>query len=309
MKILKLVFTFMFPVVLLVQSCEDLEAVSVPNFTVTPITLVAKAGKPVVFKVDNAPNFLRFYSGDFGHQYKYRDRTNAEGTVTMSFKNSQKWGLGSNATGTFSVWFSRDYNGSGTAEAVNKATWTDISDRFNISTLYDFTLQDSGIVDITDLADGNSIYFGFRYFSDDIKDRGAEWHFDDLSILMNVKEAPAPLTVATESTPGFLPVDVQGVVGAWNRAKWYWDSGKDLWRMRGNSDKIVNEDWLITNAINLTAVSPDIGVNLKSYSTLLNSFTYTYSQPGTYTVTLVGNNTTIHGNEEKLQQFTITVTE
>ncbi|RAV30212.1 DUF5017 domain-containing protein [Sinomicrobium soli] len=300
---------YLFVLTFWVQGCEDMEEVETPRFTVTPSAFEVKAGEPVVFTVDHTPDFLKFYSGEFGHQYEHKDRTNAEGTVTMSFENSQKWGLGSNATGTLTVWYSGDYDGSGTAEAVNHATWTEITDRFDISTRYDFEFQSSGVVDITDLADGNTIYFGFRYFSDNIQDRGAEWYFNDLLIETDVEGAPAPLTIATEETPGFLPVDVQGIVEAWNGAKWYWDSGNGYWRMRGNSDNIVNEDWLITRPLNLTAVSPDTGEDLKNYSTALSSFEHTYTQPGTYTVTLVGNNTTVYGHKEKMQEFTITVTE
>lgn len=302
----------LFAVVLVFLSCEDYEAVDTPDFEIS-FNTTAKVGEPVEFKVNNAPNFLYFYAGDFQHEYKHRNRTNADGTVTMSFLNSQKWGLGANATGTLSVWYSKDYDGSGAAESVNAATWTEITDRFNISTLYDFTLQESGTVDITDLADGNPIYFAFKYFCDNTAERPAEWYLDGLSIKMDVEGAPAPLTVATESDPGFTPADVQGVVSGWNANKWYWDSGKGLWRMRGQvkvgGQWIVNEDWLITNAINLTAVAPDKGEPLKNYSTKLESFTYTYTQAGTYTITLVGNNTTIHGDQQKIKEYTITVNE
>ena len=62
------------------QSCEDLEVVDAPNFEVA-FNATAKVGEPVEFTVNNAPNFLYFYAGDFEHQYKYRDRTNADGTV------------------------------------------------------------------------------------------------------------------------------------------------------------------------------------------------------------------------------------
>lgn len=294
--------------ILVFQSCDDIEEVDVPNFNVA-FNTTAKVNEPVQFTVDNAPNFLNFYSGDFGHQYKYKDRTNAEGKVTMSFLNSQKWGLGSNATETLTVWYSKDYDGSGTAEAVNNATWTEITDRFDISTRYDFEFQSSGTVDITDLADGNTIFFGFKYFSDNIDDRGAEWYFDGLEIEMDVDNAPAPLTVANMTTPGFKPVDVQGVVDTWNGAKWYFDTGNTIWRMRGNSDRIVNEDWLITNAINLTKVNPDKGTPLKTYSEKLHTFEYTYEKAGTYTLTFVGSNETIHGQQGAIQEYSITVTE
>lgn len=314
MKNLKILLSSIFALSILFQSCENIEEiVNVPNYAVTQITTTAKAGEPVEFAVENAPNFLMFYSGEFQHQFKYKDRTNAEGTVTMSFLNSQKWGVGDNATGTLSVWYSKDYDGSGDVEAVNNASWSDISDRFNISTLYDFTLQESGVVDITDLADGNPIYFAFKYFCDNTVTRPAEWYLDNLKIQMDVADAPAPLTVATESEPGFKPVDVQGVVSGWNANKWYFDSGKGLWRMRGqvkvSGQWIANEDWLITNAINLTKVAPDTGKALKTYSSPIESFTHTYSAAGTYNITLVGNNTTAYGSEETIKEFTITVTE
>lgn len=294
--------------ILVVQSCDDLEEVAVPNFEVA-FNATAKVNEPVVFSVQNAPNFLSFYSGDFGHQYIYKDRTNAEDPVTMSFLNSQKWGLGSNATETLTVWYSKDYDGSGTAAAVNAATWIELTDRFDISTRYDFDFQSSGVVDISDLADGGNIFFGFKYFSDNVEDRGAEWYFDGFEIKMNVENAPAPLTVANMSTPGFKPVDVQGIVDAWNGAKWYFDTGNNIWRMRGNSHAIVNEDWLITNAINLTKVNPDSGVSLKTYSEKLDTFEYTYAKAGVYTITFVGSNETVHGQEGAIKEYTITVTD
>jgi len=89
-----LLFAFVF------QGCEDFEEVKVPDFTVIPTSVTAKVGEPVEFMVHNAPNFLQFYAGDFGHKYKFRDRTEAEGMVSMSFKNAQKYGLNNNPIGT-----------------------------------------------------------------------------------------------------------------------------------------------------------------------------------------------------------------
>ena len=134
---------------------------------------------------------------------------------------------------------------------------------------------------------------------------------------MDVANAPAPLKIATEINPGFKTVDVQGVDSRWNANKWYFDTGKGgpefkgLWRMRGqvkvSGSWIVNEDWLITKPINLTKVTPDKGVPLKTYSEKLENFTYTYSTPGTYTITFIGKNTTIYGEEETIKEYTIQV--
>ncbi|QOD62329.1 DUF5017 domain-containing protein [Polaribacter haliotis] len=316
MKKIKFILTSLFVIALVFQSCEDLEEVETPDFSIN-YNLKAKVGEPVEFTVENSPNFLYFYAGDFGHQYKYKDRTNAEGVVNMSFLNSQKWGTGTNKEGNLTVWYSKDYDGSGEAASVNNATWVEITDRFNISKLYDFTLQESGVVDITDLADGNTIYFGFKYFADDLSGRPSEWYLDDLNIEMDVADTPAPLKIANEINPGFLPVDLQGIDSNWNANKWYFDTGKGgpefkgLWRMRGQvkiaGSWVVNEDWLITKPINLTKVNPDKGEALKTYSEKLKTFSYTYTEPGTYTITLVGNNTTIYGDKETVKEFTIEV--
>lgn len=300
------------------QSCDDLEEVTKPNFNIN-FPASVKVGEPVTFTVENTPDFLLFYAGDFGREYKHRNRVNADGTVTMSFKNAQKWGLGANATGTLSVWYSRDYDGNGTPEGVTAATWTDISDRFGIDARRPYTfnpLFESGVIDITDLADGNPIYFAFRYFCDNTSVRPSEWWLDDLKIQMVVENAPGPFTVATERKPGFKTVDVQGIDQRWNSNKWYWDSGRGvdgLWRMRGavkiGGVWVTNDDWLITNPINLTKVDPDKGTPLKTFSEKLEAFEHTYTTPGTYTITLIGNNETIHGKEEVVKEYTITVTE
>jgi hypothetical protein len=307
--------SYLFLIVFTFLSCEDQETVDTPDFEIS-FNETAKVGEPIRFDVQNTPNFLNFYAGDFGHQYKYKDRTNAEGIVTMSFLNSQKWGLGPNKEGALSVFYSKDYEGTSTKEAVQNATWIDITERFNISKLYDFTLQDSGIVDITDLADGSPIYFGFRYLCDNVGTRPSEWYLDELFIQMEVPEAPEPLTVATEDKPGFNPVDVEGIVEGWNANKWYFDTQKGengLWRMRGQAkvdgDWIANEDWLITHPINLTKVNPDQGLPLKTYSEKLESFEYTYSKPGNYTITFIGSNETIYGQETVIKEYDITITE
>jgi len=311
MKNLKILISSLCLFTLVFQSCEDQEEVTAPNFTISQETVVAKAGEPVEFAVNEAPDFLMFYSGEFGHEYQHRERTNAEGAVTMSFKNVQKYGLGTSAIGTLTVLTSTNYDGSGTPEAVASATWTDISSRFNISEDYTFTpWTESGIIDIADLETGEPIYFAFRFFASGHKNDGnrqPEWRLDDFEIELAAEGAPAPLTVADMDAPGWNTVDVEGVVPAWNTSKWYYTNG--YWRFRGGPATYANEDWLITNPISLTKVAPDKGQALKTYSDKLESFSHVFSEAGTYTLTFVGNNTTIHGSEENIQEITVVVQE
>ena len=315
MKNLKYILTSLFVFPLLFQSCEDLEEVDVPNFTVTQTTATAKAGEPVEFKVENASNFLRFYSGEFGHEYKHSQRTNAEGTVYMSFNNAQKYGKIDNAKGTLSVLASTDYDGTGTKEAIKLATWTDISDRFTISEAYTFDWTYSGDAVITDLENGGTIYFAIRMYAEEHKDTGhqqAEWRINEFSVRKDLDDSGNFLNIldiAIDNKSGFTGTSVDEGVFDWNGHQWYWESGNKVWRWRPEKPRHRNDDWLITDGLNLSAVSPDEGVNLKTYSTPLDTFSHTYAAAGTYSITLVGNNTTINGSEESVQELTITVTE
>ncbi|MBL4745277.1 MAG: DUF5017 domain-containing protein [Flavobacteriaceae bacterium] len=309
MKNIKFIVPGLLLLAVFFQSCEDLEEVKEPGFTIT-YNQVVKVGDIVEFSVENAPNFLYLYSGDFGHEYQYKDRTNAEGKVTMTFKSAQKWGTNNNKAGTLTVWASTDYDGLGTPQALEQSTWVDVSDRFDIATAYSFDWTDAGIADITDLATGDPIYFAFKFYAEDHSGTGhrqPEWRLDGFKVEMEATGAPAPLTVATMSTPGWDTVDVLGVVDTYNVGKWYVFS--NYWRFRGSPSDYANEDWLLTKSINLTKVAPDKGVALKTYSESLSSFSHTYTQPGVYTITVIGNNTTIDGSEEKIEEYIIEVTE
>lgn len=315
MKNVKFILSSLLVIAALFQSCEDTETVDVPNFVVTPLTVNAKTGEAVEFSVENSSNFLKFYSGEFGHEYKNRNRTEAEGAVYMSFNNAQKYGKNDNATGTLSVLASVNYDGSGTKEAIKAATWTDISDRFNISEAYTFDWTYSGDAVITDLENGGTIYFAIRMYAEEHKDSGhqqAEWRINDLSIKKDLDDSGnflEILSVTTENNSGFTGTSVDDEVFDWNGHQWYWDSGNEVFRWRPENPRHRNDDYLITDGVNLSAVSPDQGVILKNYATPLDSFIHTYSEAGTYTVSMYGNNTTIYGNAEKLQEFEIVVTD
>ena len=95
-------------------------------------------------------NYLTFYSGEFGQEYKNRNRVKAEGTYTLSFETARHYQNGTSKTDSpWSLLMSTDYNGSGEVADVQAATWTDISDRFTFSTARTFAKTHSGTVNIT----------------------------------------------------------------------------------------------------------------------------------------------------------------
>jgi hypothetical protein len=61
-----------------------------------------------------------------------------------------------------SVWYSTDYDGSGTAAAINAATWTQFSVNLNVQdTSYSSTFYSSGNIDMSGI--NGTVYVAFRY--------------------------------------------------------------------------------------------------------------------------------------------------
>lgn len=304
------ILTMLLLVTFVFQSCEDLEAVDTPNFEVS-FDSTAKVGEPILFSVSNAPNFLNFYSGEFGHEYKNRDRTKAEGSFSLSFDTSRHYQDGTSRTdGAWQLLFSSDYSGSGTAEDVQAATWTDISDRFVFATDRSYNLTNSGVVDITDLSTDKPLYFALRVYAEGKTSEGnRQGIFDFYSFDLKLAlDETRTLDIASLQSPGWVAVNVEGTNSNTSYDNWIDQSTK--FRMHGGIAEYTNDDWLITKPVNLSgSVSPDKGIALKTYSEKLETFEYIYTVAGTYTITFVGNNETIYGQKDSVQEFTITVTD
>lgn len=313
MKSIKKIIVSLPILALVFTSCEDFEEVSEPNFDITVSNKTVTVGEEVEFVINNAPNFLSFYSGEFGNEYQYRERTNIDGTVNMSFDCAQHYQNGTSLSDPgLTVQYSTDYDGSGTAEAIALATWIDISDKFVLPTARTYEWTNSGIADISDLATkGKPVYIAFKILADGKTSEGnrqGEYRFNNFNIELAVEGKSTSLPVTDFETTDWQTVNVQGTNTDTNKDQWiYWPDG--FFRMNGTSADYTNEDWLITEAINLTAILPDQGTALKSYSERLSSFTYMYTEAGIYTVTFVGNNTTIYGTKKNVKELLIEVVE
>ena len=301
-----LLVTFMF------QSCEDQEAVDTPNFEVA-FNPTVKAGEPVVFTVNNAPNFLNFFSGEYGHEIKNSERLKAEGEFFLTFNTARHYMDGTSKTdNAWSLLVSTDYSGSGTVEDVQSATWTNISDRFTFATARTYTQTNSGKVNISELAGDKPVYFAVRAYAKGKQAEGnrqGNFRFHSFDISLAVANESYSLDVTNLNTPGFKPVNIEGTHPT-IATKDIWVNKGSYYELAADQAQYTNDDWLITNPVNLSgAVSPDRGVPLKTYSEKLETFEYTYTKPGTFTVAFVGNNETIYGQKQNIKEFTITVTE
>ena len=290
-----IIITLLSIIVFIAGCVEDLSVES-PDFQIAMDSAVVKAGEEVIFLIEGNPDFMTFYSGEDGHRYMHRSRTQAEGTPALSFKNTLRWGAQQN---TLQVMISTDLSGNADASSVGAATWTDITSSFILDTnAGSFDFVESGAGDLLAYID-KPVYLAFR-FTGTAGTTQRTWRITDFSITLTTTYGEA-INVADISIPGFVGVNVEGEGKVWTWKNTFWEMAG------GNASAPSNEDWLVTGPLNLTAVFPDKGASQNSYTDKVSEIPHTYDQPGTYTATFVGINVTVDDTKELVRSISIQV--
>lgn len=279
-------------------ACQK-QGVTTPDFEVSVQEGPLTAGKPVKFSFKGNPNFITFFSGETGKQYEYRNRTELTGIPSLNFTTYRQYGAQENS---LQLMASTDFNGTYNVAGIQAATWKDLTSRAVLSTGDDNT--PSGNIDLSDLvAENKPIYFAFR--KHDLKNnlKPRTWTIKTFNIsLLTEKNISYPLT--TLATAGWLAVDVLNETYKWSITTARLTIGA------GNAGQDENDDWVITKALGIGTVPapPDAGQPVKGIDTYATDFEYVFNEPGTYKVTFLANNQTIHGQESVVKEFSVTIT-
>lgn len=292
---------------LFVMGCNKKEAVEL-DFDAVPTAKSYNVGDTVRFDIVGNPDQLTFYSGEVGHKYIYKDRLNAESNnITLEFASNKRYGTLATQPNSMRLLASQGFDGVYTAENLDETEWVDISEAFVFSAIVgNDNYTSSGEVNLLALEDfglivdkSKPIYFALVYqgITGTTQPR---WWFNQFDIKTIVDDGQ------------ILPVADIGTVG-WKSVKLH-DSPVD-WiveslRIRyqgGGAAVLSNDAWIITSALNLTAVQPDLGIALKNMSTRMDEFTHVYNEPGIYTVTFVASNENVYGGEKVIKEMEITV--
>ena len=292
-------------------SCNKKEAVHL-DFNVGSSSNTYRVDDTVRFKIMGNPDQLTFYSGEVGHKYIYKERLFAESDdITLTFASNKRYGTLATQPNSMRLLASQEFSGDYSEQALDEAEWVDISEAFEFSPIVGgdnytrsgevnlLTLESIGLaVDKT-----KPIYFAFVYqgISGTTQPR---WWFNQFDIKI----------IATDGQ--ILPGANIGSVG-WKSVKlgaspvdWVID-GTPATRIRyqgGGAAVGSNDAWIITSAINLTAVQPDAGEALKNMSTRIDEYSYVYTTPGTYTVTFVASNQNVYGGDKVIKELEIIIT-
>ena len=95
------------------ETAMEVGVVTDSNVSFDGKTVTVKKGSPVTFSFDGDPDFISFFSGEIGHEYKHRDR------IEMQPEDVEKCEI------NFSILY--DY---GNAKTIEGSTHILISDRF-----------------------------------------------------------------------------------------------------------------------------------------------------------------------------------
>ena len=166
--------SLIFPALLLFSACDkdgDLKvetpSLNVSGYTVTDaVDTLGNVVKQVEFNLEGDADVISFYSGQVFEDYAFKDgRILPTQALNVSFEYSASMGSGTNPEWEqLSIHYSKDFNGSMTAEAINSAEWTDITDRFALPLAKDITARTPTQDDLADLVTpGEPLYIAFKY--------------------------------------------------------------------------------------------------------------------------------------------------
>lgn len=287
-----------FTICLIAISCTKRDKIEAPDFDVTTSSTTYKVGDTITFNFTGDPQNIVFWSGMSGNVYEYRDRLVTVGNkLLVKFNTYQQFGVRNNMT----VLVSNNFNGTYDTTNVKAATWTDITNRVNLSQGADQV--PSGTVDMSEFTDGNkSAVVAFRYITTTLQNQN-RWVIRTFNA--DKQDSDGKLTpMATMSTAGWKAVSFQNPAAVWSV------TSQQL--LMAGTPTALDDDWVLSMSFNPNAAIPDKGIPIKNITTSLPQYAAIgiYTVPGTYKVVFEATNASYANDkvESVLKEITLTIT-
>lgn len=263
------------------------------------------AGESVTFKIEGKTDQIVFFSGESGHCYDNSTYHFEDNDFNVGFVSYHDGVSPVHNNCQFLV--SYDFAGNYSPEGLAAATWTDCSDDFGFTVTGANT--ESNTLNLKDiLPDSRSIenptyYLAFRYFDIDpehpVSNRWCIRSINVARVLPNGEEE----VMGQVRTCGWVEVVVGGCS--------MWDIGSVQLLAKGTTSSIHQTQgkdvWVVTKAFSPNKMAPDSGEIIKTINTGINTYTYTYSAPGTYEAVFYCSSVRYNGKSDKVIRKTIIV--
>ena len=306
-------------------------------------TITVKKGTPVNFLIDGDPDFLTFYSGEIGAEYRNRERTtvamedieSSELTVTIEAQYG-------NPKDILSVFIAEDFKGltkedfEADSVAVESADWQTLIDKApskddpGVPQVANFNAGVNTPVDMTPYLN-KDITLGFCYKGVTNTAVQSKFYFKNLQI-RNVMKNGQVITIDAKSF-GFTALNMYyrhpDVVNAnVSPSRKNVLEGKPyatvtnntcgMWNLVNMNNFFIHStaaktplmySWLVSDKLVINACTPDSGVGIKNMTDDLNTYAHTYNKVGTYTATFVARNANYKKQTEAVREYTVKVVE
>lgn len=276
-------------------------------------------GDPVTFNLYGNPDYIIFYSGEFGNRYADKNRSEvALSSVTFTATIGERCWTGAlyKAQQVVFAYISEDFSGVYTPEAVEAATWTEITGTGdgklhypNCATTWDDSATSK--IDFSEYKD-KPFYLAFRYVLPEDKNASG----NQPRVLIN------PLKIDKVTVEGeqlqlnnpqrefaFQFVQNKGNLTETNNKNSMPISDISFGFQPQNAIGTEMDLWAISQRMNLKAVSPNTGVPVKTLNSKILSYSYTYLKPGEYVATFVASNANMWNSENSVKEMKIIVKE
>lgn len=331
----------------------DVATTEPSDFNVTTDKATYKVGDSVIFKMSSSVDQIAFFSGENGKRYEYKDKTSEAGTPRLVFQSNMTQGLLTNPD-SIKLYISSNLKGYDSASVVN-ATWTDITSRntkWPASLTTTFTTSDS--INLSDFNNADSVNIAFRVMNKNYATSAQRrWQVQNLTLtnfLANGTSYPlfssfanigwAQVSVKNSPAPNLVAFNFH----TWNVGQYGVNANNSTLIIGGktcNSNGVAiatgypltfdpstalnvdeNDDWIITSAVNLKSIKPDVGVTIKNavnaafagFTYVFNAtpgvyaqYVYRYTTPGVYNVAFVGSNINNGSVSQVVRQVQITI--
>ena len=254
-------------------------------------------GSKATFNFTGNPFTITFFSGEIGHRYLYRNRTSVSGTSSFIFTAALNLGTQS---GTLHVMVSSNFKGvaagdtTATLANIAAASWTDVTPA-NLPTTGSVT----DTINLSSYAtQGTPVYVAFKYTAQ----AGVlqnKWTITNVNLTNTLADGSvytiANLNAATTAiinyggaqtySPGWVAYTPA------NTKKWTVSASSLIMDSTSAATALTSaESWAFMGSIDLTKVTPDVGVGVKGIGSAIAPFAYTYSARGTYSAGFLATN-------------------
>lgn len=272
-------------------------------------------GEPVRFNFSGDVDNIVFYSGENGHQYKYKDRFEVPVSdienINMTLRYQPRWGQ---ADG-LDVYVSGNFEGlSGTdGEADRKIMqrivdsgfegWTKLP--YNEGAHGEWTSQ---VYDISSYVENFSLAFHWHPLYNGSLAQRTYWLDGWLNLDFPGAESAITLSdmdfVSLMMNPELDPYLHQG-----NGSIIFTNPVAPIILQGAGATELSFpiEAWCVCKPMALNKVSADRGVSIKNLQNYMDSFEYVFNEAGTYVVTFVGRNVNVDCFSEQVRQMTVMI--